>query len=438
MLPVAREVKTEIPDETKTHGAKPVEARMKRAVLFTLLAAVSVAPCEAKWEAFFARGSEVLHGVMEVPERAIPQKLLADCRCVAVFGNPGGMFVFKYAYGAMTCRAPGGSGWGTPAIVSLNAFRRDAMLSKNPELVLLVMTPRAAEALTTRRFLKLGKDAVAAPGAVGRDAGWEPGSEGADILAWARSRGVIGGVALEGAYFSLENRMSRGVYGKKWESQMVMRDPGTPLQADPAVFASVVAKYAGEPAPAVSTSASAPAAASPPPAAPPQRGGADIAARDEEAAAEILKNGLAGRTAIPEIQPPRGSVWGQTVALFVERPKMMIRFLPASEKVAVARAVFQFSGDSEVLPSDLRKLDRGGTNMRIYAFSGPGEPAAGGSEVRLPRGIGGFRFQAQEGAPLMFILLEKYGLVHIGGRGRVIFPDGRQLDLAAEAGKERP
>lgn len=56
----------------------------------------------------------------------------------------------------------------------------------------------------------------------------------------------------------------------------------------------------------------------------------------------------------------------------------------------------------------------------------------GQTKVYLPQNIKGFTFDSQADNPLTFILIERYGLVYISGRGSVTFPDGKTVKLPKE------
>src|SRR5689334_2664347 len=67
-----------------------------------------------------------------------------------------------------------------------------------PIIVMLVMSEKGMKGMLATKFT-LGGEASAAPGPVGRDATAQTdASMRADILSWSRSRGVFGGLSLQG------------------------------------------------------------------------------------------------------------------------------------------------------------------------------------------------------------------------------------------------
>jgi SH3 domain-containing YSC84-like protein 1 len=81
--------------------------------------------------------------------------------------------------------------------------------------VLLVMNNRGADALLSSK-VKLGGDASAAAGPKGRTAEASTDlSLRAEILSYSRSRGLFGGVSLEGTSLRPDDDASEQVYGRK-------------------------------------------------------------------------------------------------------------------------------------------------------------------------------------------------------------------------------
>ena len=83
------------------------------------------------------------------------------------------------------------------------------------DLVLLVMNERGASSILHSQ-VKIGADASAAAGPVGRDASADTDAFlRADILSYSRSRGLFAGISLEGASLRPDNEASADVYGRK-------------------------------------------------------------------------------------------------------------------------------------------------------------------------------------------------------------------------------
>lgn len=105
--------------------------------------------------------------------------------------------------------------WSDPAFYTMGAgsfgFQFGAQAS---EIVLLVMSQRGTESLLTNTF-KLGGDVSVAVGPVG--AGIEGSTAmnlSADLLSFARAKGLFGGISLEGAVIATRDEWNRNYYGK--------------------------------------------------------------------------------------------------------------------------------------------------------------------------------------------------------------------------------
>jgi len=117
-----------------------------------------------------------------------------------IFGGSGGNAV-------MIARNKDGT-WSQPAFYTIGSasfgFQAGAEFS---EIVLLVMTQRGMERLLSTSF-KLGADASIAAGPIGAGAK----AQTTDILAFSRSRGLYGGLSLEGAVVKTRQNLNRAYY----------------------------------------------------------------------------------------------------------------------------------------------------------------------------------------------------------------------------------
>lgn len=135
----------------------------------------------------------------------VPQLLKA----AFFFGGEGGSGVFLV-------KDDKTNEWSLPAFYTMGAgsfgFQFGAQAS---EIVLLVMSQRGVESLLSSTF-KLGGDVSVAVGPVG--AGIEGSSAmnlSADMLSFARAKGLFGGISLEGAVIATRDEWNRQYYGKE-------------------------------------------------------------------------------------------------------------------------------------------------------------------------------------------------------------------------------
>ena len=94
------------------------------------------------------------------------------------------------------------------------------------DFVLLVMNERGARAILTSK-VKLGADASAAAGPVGRDTEADTDATlRAEILSYSRARGLFAGVSLEGSTIRPDNGDNRRVYGRKIPAREIVLSGG--------------------------------------------------------------------------------------------------------------------------------------------------------------------------------------------------------------------
>jgi lipid-binding SYLF domain-containing protein len=207
----------------------------------------------------------VMKEAMGMPSR-IPQGLLDKAYCVIVipsvlkgaFGVGG-----SYGRGAMSCR--GGEDfkgpWSPPTMMALEGGSAGFQVGgQATDFVLLVMSKRGATSILSGKF-KIGGDAAASAGPVGRDA-----QANLDvymrttILSYSRSRGLFAGVSLEGSTLRPDNKANKRLYGKEVSAKGIVLDGAVPTPPSAEKLISMLNQYAKNPA---TTSASAHTASSP-------------------------------------------------------------------------------------------------------------------------------------------------------------------------------
>ncbi len=160
--------------------------------------------------------ANVLTEIMGTPDKAIPDKVLSDARCIAIIPSMIRIavgFGGSHGKGIATCRT--NKGWSAPAPISITGGSWGLQLGGQAvDLVLMVMNQKGMDNLLAAKF-KIGADASAAAGPVGRDAGadtdWKMKSE---VLSYSRARGLFAGVDLNGAAITQDKDETRLLYGK--------------------------------------------------------------------------------------------------------------------------------------------------------------------------------------------------------------------------------
>jgi len=173
--------------------------------------------------------------VMGTPDRAIPQGLLNKAYCVVLvpgLKKAALMVGAKYGRGYAVCRASGGEGWGPPAAMRIEGGSFGAQIAfSSSDVVLLIMNSGGMKRLTRSKFT-IGAEATAAAGPVGRDATAQTdGFVGAEILSWSRSRGLFGGISLDGATMRNDIDENQALYGQRWTSKQILTSGAKPIAA---------------------------------------------------------------------------------------------------------------------------------------------------------------------------------------------------------------
>src|SRR5579872_6866280 len=185
---------------------------MKRIALIASICLLLVASCFAFDEADdrakdvkrLASAGEILREIMDTPDKGIPEEVASGARCIAVVPHMiKGAFVFggEYGQGVATCRTS--QGWSAPAFFGMGGGSFGFQIGgEGIDLVMVIMNRPGMERLLRRKF-KIGADASAAAGPVGRHAhagtDWSLSTE---ILTYSRAKGLFAGISLNGVVVS--------------------------------------------------------------------------------------------------------------------------------------------------------------------------------------------------------------------------------------------
>ena len=213
----------------------------------------------------------VLDEIMSAPDRGIPEEVIGSAECVAIVPSMlKGGFVFgaEYGRGVATCR--NANGWSAPAFFRIGGGSFGLQIGGQAvDLVMLVMNQRGMQALLSSHF-KLGADASAAAGPVGRHAeGMTDWKMRAEVLTYSRARGLFAGVTLNGAVVNQDKDSTSAFYSHMIPFKRLLTG-GVEVPKDAQPFLSSVSKYnhgATEASSSPPTSTTAPAQASSTPAA---------------------------------------------------------------------------------------------------------------------------------------------------------------------------
>lgn len=179
-------------------------------------------------------GGKIIHQLLAAGDSGIPTEVLDNAKCVAVIPSMiKGGFIFgaEHGRGVATCRT--GNGWSAPAFFVATGGNWGAQIGgQATDLVMLFMNQNGANQLLNSKF-KVGGDASAAAGPVGREASastdWKMRAE---ILTYSRSRGAYAGAVLNGVVVRADEDAMTSYYGSNvgFRSALTgqVKDPQTP------------------------------------------------------------------------------------------------------------------------------------------------------------------------------------------------------------------
>ena len=218
-----------------------------------VLAIVCLATCmsavaaeESKAVSQLEKATSVLNEIMAAPDKAVPGDLFNKAVCVGIVPAEVRVAVGiggTYGRGVLVCRRRGNGPWGAPALFRLGGANIGFQLGgKATDVVFLVMNARGAKKLVADD-VKLGADASAAAGPVGRTAeGATDAQMHAEILTWSRTRGVFAGIALQGATLRPDDDWNKELYGKAMSNRDIVMG-STPAPASAAKLLAILNKY---------------------------------------------------------------------------------------------------------------------------------------------------------------------------------------------------
>ena len=189
--------------------------------------------------------AKVLHEIMAVKDKAIPDKVMKDAKCIAVVPSMVKIavgFGGNHGKGLATCRTENGT-WSAPAPITITGGSWGLQLGGQAiDLVMVVMNEQGMQHLLSSKF-KLGADASAAAGPVGRDAAADTDIKmKAEVLTYSRARGIFAGVDLNGSAVTQDKDETHILYGKFVPFSDILNGKVRP-PADSEPFLAAVKKY---------------------------------------------------------------------------------------------------------------------------------------------------------------------------------------------------
>jgi lipid-binding SYLF domain-containing protein len=168
--------------------------------------------------------SNVLHSIMDTPDKGIPEEVVKDAKCIVVVPHlvKGGFVIGgEHGRGIASCRTS--DGWSAPAFVSIGGGSWGLQIgAEGVDLVMVVMNDKGLQRLLSSKF-QIGGDASASAGPVGRHASagtdWTMNSE---VLSYSRAHGAFAGLTLDGAVVQQDVDSTRAIYGRNASFRSVL------------------------------------------------------------------------------------------------------------------------------------------------------------------------------------------------------------------------
>lgn len=194
------------------------------------------------------RSAEVFQQIMATPDKAIPSDLLQSAKCIGIIPGEkkfalgvGG----SYGKGLVTCRKPNG-GWSAPLFISLGGGSYGLQIGGESSDIVMIFRNRAGvDSLLSDKF-KIGADATAAAGPVGRHAAADTDVKlNSEILTYSRSKGAFAGVSLDGAVVQPDETANQAMYGDKANNRKAILNGQVPPPSDAKPLLTELATHAG-------------------------------------------------------------------------------------------------------------------------------------------------------------------------------------------------
>jgi lipid-binding SYLF domain-containing protein len=191
------------------------------------------------------KAATVFKEIMNIPDKAIPKKVLDGAECIAVFPQvikAGFIIGGRGGRGVACCRTAGG--WSAPAYFEMKGGSFGLQIgAQATDFVLLFMNDKAMQSLLKSKFT-LGGEASVAAGPVGREAGAETDAlMTAQVLSYSRSKGIFGGLELKGTSITAEKKEIENVYGSSVTPEQVLKMSENKAPKEVQVFPETLAGF---------------------------------------------------------------------------------------------------------------------------------------------------------------------------------------------------
>jgi lipid-binding SYLF domain-containing protein len=198
-------------------GSKTFSAFLAVALLTGAIADHAFAGA-AREEGRLLTATEVLDDVQGMPDQRLPDTLLAHAYGIAVIPDVTKIAFFfggRHGNGVLVVRDTLNSPWSNPVFISLTGGSWGLQAGAQSSDIILVFTTKGGIEGIAGGKLTLGADASVAAGPVGRQGSAATDVSLAEIYSYARTRGLFGGIAVDGSVIAIDKSANAALYGKK-------------------------------------------------------------------------------------------------------------------------------------------------------------------------------------------------------------------------------
>lgn len=190
------------------------------------LAFTSPIPALAGPNGEIRESAEVFAKMVSDSNSRIPAELIRESEAIAIISNiKEGGFIFgaRRGDGIIVSRIPNGR-WSNPAFINVSggSFGLQAGFQSS-DIVIIFPSQTALRQVLSGEF-ELGGSVSGTAGPIGRSASESlEGFDNNKVYVYSRSKGLFGGVTLEGTEISFDGKDSRKFYGKTVTSAEILR-----------------------------------------------------------------------------------------------------------------------------------------------------------------------------------------------------------------------
>jgi lipid-binding SYLF domain-containing protein len=195
-------------------GGRTMSARRVLIVSFFFTLCLAASAVRADMQEDVDRAVSIIERFEEIPETAIPPRVLRDAKGLAILTVTKAGFIVSGRGGTGVVVARTEKGWSGPAAIGTGGigvgFQAGVQVS---EYVIILNTQEAISAFSKGSNVTLGGNLSAAIGPIGRsaEAGVLPQ---AAIYTYSRNQGIFAGVSLEGTIIATRYEANEEYYGK--------------------------------------------------------------------------------------------------------------------------------------------------------------------------------------------------------------------------------